>query len=137
MGRPAKITVDAKKMDNEIKKILGARFNAARISESVLHKGKTYYNDFVKSGTISESALDTLCDSYGMDKDDYVITEEKIQEDIQQKAESQNYENLIVLLTGIDKSLRELLGQQKSTNYLLGELMTNSKETTKSLKERK
>ena len=61
-----------------------------------------------------------MCDYYDLNSDDYVVTEEVEKQIIQEKADTQNYDNVILLLTSIDKSLREILTQIKSNNINMG-----------------
>lgn len=135
MARPQKIKINVALLDKNIRAIENGNFNQAKISKFVMGKCSTYYSEMLKNGTIAEEVLDRVCEYYDLTKKDYIITEEDVQKEIQQKADTQNYENLIVLLTGIDKALKEILAQQKSTNFLLGELKTNAANDNKFSKE--
>ena len=135
MARPQKIKINVTLLDKNIRDNENGNFNQAKISKFVMGKGDTYYSEMLKNGTVAEEVLDRVCEYYDLTKKDYIITEEDVQKEIQQKADTQNYENLIVLLTGIDKTLKEILAQQKSTNFLLGELKTNAANDNKFSKE--
>ena len=135
MARPQKIKINVTLLDKNIRDNENGNFNQAKISKFVMGKGDTYYSEMLKNGTVAEEVLDRVCEYYDLSKEDYIVTKETVQKEIQQKADTQNYENLIVLLTGIDKSLKEILAQQKSTNFLLGELKTNATNDNKFSKE--
>ena len=124
MARPQKIKINVTLLDKNIRAIENGNFNQAKISKFVMGKGDTYYSEMLKNGTVAEEVLDRVCEYYDLSKEDYIVTKETVQKEIQQKADTQNYENLIVLLTGIDKTLKELLAQQKSNNYMLQQIQT-------------
>lgn len=123
MGRERNLKLYSEKLDKVIRDAEGDKYDPKRISKFVLGKCDSYYSKTViKDGNISQDAFDRLCEYYSLKPENYILTDEKEKEVIQEKADTQNYENIIVLLTGIDKTLRELLATQKSTNYILGEI---------------
>ena len=123
MAREKNLKIDSEKIDKVIKSVDGDKYDPKRISKFVLGKGDTYYTAIVlKDHAISKDAYERLCEYYSLVPEDYIITEEKEKQIIQEKADVMNYENVILLLTGIDKTLKELLAAQKSTNYILGEI---------------
>ena len=124
MARPQKLKINVTLLDKNIREKENGNFNQSKISKFVMGKGETYYSEMLKNGTVAEEVLDRVCEYYELTKKDYLITEETVKKEIQQKADTQNYENLIVLLTGIDKTLKELLAQQKSNNYMLQQIQT-------------
>lgn len=139
MGRVPKIKINATLLDSKIKELEGSSFNQGKISKFVMNKGNTYYCEMLKNQTVAVEVLDRICEYYELDKNDFIITEEIAKKQIQEQANTQNYENLIVLLSGINKTMQEQLAQQKSTNYLLGEIRTsllNENKNTKSILEK-
>lgn len=135
MGRTPNIKFNGELLDKKIKEIEKDSFNQGKVSIYIMGKGRSYYCDCIKNGTIAESVLDRVCTYYEFDKKEFIVTEETVKKDIQEKADTQNYENVIILLQGIDRTLKELLAQQKSTNYLLGELKTSAMNDTKNSKD--
>lgn len=139
MPRPQKIKINATLLDKYIRDNENDNFNQAKISKFVMGKGDTYYSEMLKNGTVAEEVLDRICEYYELDKKDFIITDEIAKKQIQEQANTQNYENLVLLLTGINKTMQEQLAQQKSTNYLLGEIRTsllNENKNTKSILEK-
>ena len=135
MGRQPNIRINGELLDKHIKEIEGEKFDASKISTFILGRDKTYYKKCLLQNSLAEDVLDRVCKYYELTKDDYIITEEKVKETIQQKADTMNYDNVILLLQGIDTAMKELLAQQKTTNYYLKELYTNSTNDTKLKKE--
>ena len=88
-------------------------------------RDKTYYRGTIKKNEINAEVLDRVCDYYELDKNDYIITEATEKKQIQEKADTQNYDNMILLLTSIDKTLKELLASEKSTQFILNEMKNN------------
>jgi len=120
MAREKNLKVDSEKIDKVIKDIDGDKYDPKRISKFVLGKCDTYYTTIVlKDHAISKDAYERLCEYYGLGSEEFIVTEEKEKQLIQEKADTMNYENVILLLTGIDRALKELLAAQKSTNYIL------------------
>lgn len=110
MAREKNLKVDSEKIDKVVRNIDGGKCD-------------TYYTTIVlKDHAISKDAYERLCEYYGLTAEEFIVTEEKEKQLIQEKADTMNYENVILLLTGIDKTLKELLAAQKSTNYILGEI---------------
>lgn len=123
MPREKNLKIYSDKIDKIVKDAEGDKYDPKRISKFVLGKGDTYYTkSILKDGNISKDAYERLCEYYNLKPEDYILTEKKEKEIIQEKADTMNYENVIILLTGIDKTLKELLATQKSTNYILGEI---------------
>lgn len=122
MGRPANIKIDGKKLDEDIRNHEGSKFNATKISKFIMGKNTTYYCQSIKENNMSEEVLNRVCQYYELDKSDYIVTADVEKQKIQQKADTQNYDNLILLLTGIDRTLKELLAAQKSTQFILNEM---------------
>ena len=123
MAREKNLKIYSDKIDKVARSIDGDNYNPSRISKFILGKGNGYYTTTVlREHTISKDAYERLCEYYGLVPEDYILTEKKEKEIIQEKADTMNYENIIILLTGIDKTLKELLATQKSTNYILGEI---------------
>ena len=85
-----------------------------------------------KKETVKKTAAKSAATKTEETKKEVKETEKK---EIQKQADTQNYENVILLLQGIDKTLQELLAQQKSTNYILGELKTSMMNDVKNNKE--
>ena len=133
MARQPNLKIDGELLDIHIRRAEGDKFNQTKISQFILGKDKTYYSKTLLQGSISEECLERVCNYYDLDKTEYIITDEVEKKNIQQKADTQNYENIIVLLTAVDRTLVELLAQQKTTNEmmrnLLRELKADSKET--------
>jgi len=122
MARIPKIRFNSEKLDKDIKQAEGAKFNQGKISEFIMQRNKTYYCECMKDGTIAEEVLDKVCSYYDLSKDDYIVTQQTEQAEIQKKADTLNYENVLTHLGTISKTLNEILGQQRSIAYLLGEL---------------
>lgn len=123
MPREKNLKIYSDKIDKIVKDAEGNKYDPKRISKFVLGKGDTYYTkSILKDGNICKDAYERLCEYYNLKPEDYILTEAKEKEVIQEKADTMNYENIIILLTGIDKTLKELLATQKSTNYILGEI---------------
>ena len=124
-GRAPRIKFNAQKFDEDIRKHEGSRFNQSKISEFIMGRNSTYYCEALKEEKIAEEILEKVCKYYELDKNDYIITADVEKQQIQQKADTQNYDNLILLLTGIDKTLKELLAAEKSTQFILNEMKNN------------
>lgn len=135
MGRTPKTKVNMKLLDSHIKEKEGSAFDYSKISKFIMGKGDAYYRVALRSECMANDVLDRVCEYYGFNKQDYIITEETKKKEVQKEADTLNYENVILLLTGIDKTLKELLGQQKSTNYLINELRTDLAKDNKINKE--
>ena len=136
MAREKNLKVDSARIDKVVRSIDGDKYDPKRISKFVLGKGDTYYTTIVlKDHAISKDAYERLCEYYGLAHDDYIVTEEKEKQLIQEKADTMNYENVILLLTGIDKTLKELLAAQKSPNYILGEIKNGQVSTNQNGKK--
>lgn len=120
MAREKNLKIYSDKIDKVVKAAEGDKYDPKRISKFVLGKGDTYYTNMIlKHHVICKDAYERLCEYYGLVPEDYILTEKKEKEIIQEKADTMNYENVILLLTGIDRTLKELLAAQKSTNYIL------------------
>ena len=119
-GRTPNVTIKGEVLNKHIMAIEKGGFNAAKISTFIMGKGKMYLTQSIKNNTMARASLDKLCDYYDLNSDDYVVTEEVEKQIIQEKADTQNYDNVILLLTSIDKSLREILTQIKSNNINMG-----------------
>ena len=135
MGRTPNIKVNMELLDKHIREKEGGNFNQNKVSKFVMGKGSTYYCEAIKSGTLNPEVLDRVCEYYEFTKEDYLVTDETKKVQIQKQADTMNYENVILLLTGIDKTLKELLAQQKSTNYSLNELRNAVFNTNKNSKD--
>lgn len=136
MAREKNLKIYSEKLDKVIRAAEGDKYDAKRISKFVLGKCDSYYSkSVIQNHNISKDAYERLCEYYNLKPEDYILTEAKEKEVIQEKADTQNYENIIILLTGIDKTLKELLATQKSTNYILGEIkngqVTNNQNSKK------
>lgn len=125
MARPANLKIDGAKLDEAIKKAEGIKFNQSKVSQFIMGRDKTYYSGTIKKNEINAEVLDRVCDYYELDKNDYIITEATEKKQIQEKADTQNYDNMILLLTSIDKTLKELLASEKSTQFILNEMKNN------------
>ena len=125
MGRTPNIKIDGSKLDEAIKKVEGDKFNQGKVSQFIMGRDKTYYSGTVKKNEISPEVLDRVCSYYEFDKEDFIVTAETEKKEIQQKADTQNYENVLTYLKGIDGLLREVLATQKSTNFILNEMKNN------------
>lgn len=108
MGRTPKTKVNMKLLDSHIKEKEGSAFDPSKISKFIMGKGDTYYRVALRTGCVVDDVLDRVCEYYGFDKQDYIITEETKKVEVQKQADTMNYENVILLLTGIDKTLKEL-----------------------------
>jgi len=125
MGRIPNIKIDGLKLDEAIRKAEGSGFNQGKISQFIMCKDKSYYSGMLRRNEISGDTLQRVCEYYDLDKDDFIITEKSKKQEIQRIADTQNYDNLILLLTGIDKTLKELLAAQKSTQFMINEMKNN------------
>ena len=119
------VKIDGKKLDAAIKKVEGDKWNQSKISCYIMNMKKSYYCYAVTNNLMNPEVLDRVCQYYDLDKDDFIITAEDEKKQIQQQADTQNYDNLILLLTGIDKTLKELLAAEKSTQFILNEMKNN------------
>jgi len=124
-GRAPRVKFNAQKFDEDVRKHEGTRFNQSKISEFIMGRNATYYCEALKEERIAEEVLEKACKYYELDKVDYIITEETEKKQIQQKADTQNYENVLTYLKGIDDLLRELLAAEKSTQFILNEMKNN------------
>lgn len=122
MIRLPNIKINGELLDKQVKSIEGDKFDPKKVSEFIMSKGDTYYAKSIKDGTMSADALDKLCKYYDLNKKDYIITEAQAKQEVQKQVDNINHENLLIALGNIDKLLREMLAQQKSTNYILGEM---------------
>ena len=119
------IKIDGKKLDAAIKAAEGDKWNQAKISCYIMNMKKSYYCYAVTNNLMNPEVLDRVCQYYDLDKDDFIVTAEDEKKQIQQQADTQNYENVLTYLKGIDGILRELLSTQKSTNFILNEMKNN------------
>ena len=91
-----------------------------------------------KNGEINSGSLDRVCEYYNLDKEDYIgkaVEPEPKKESNVDQSMQQNYENIIIMLAGFDKTMKELLTQLKTTNFLLNELKTSAMNDNKFNKE--
>lgn len=129
--RTPNLTINGEKLDKDIKNIEKTSFNAAKISTFILGKSKTYYNIALRDNKMSKDALDRVCEYYDLDTQDYIITEEMEEKAAQEKVSDQNYENLILILTSIDRSLKEIISHTKSTSMGIEDLKSSLTVATK------
>ena len=132
------IKFNFEKLDNDIQRIEGENYSQSRIDKFVLGRSNGYYRCCRKNGEINSGSLDRVCEYYGLEKEDYigkaVEPEPKKESNIDQSMQ-QNYENIIIMLAGFDKTMKELLTQIKTTNFLLNELKTSAMNDNKFNKE--
>lgn len=135
MPRKANIAFDGKKLDQDIKKLEGSRYSQAKISEIIMGNGSTYFSNAINRELISEESLKKVCSFYNLNIADYIITEKDKKEAMKKEVDSTNFENILVHLAAINKLMAELLAQQKSTNYMLGQMTDKIQMIQKSSKE--
>jgi len=120
--RKPNIKINGEALDTDIRKAEGNRYNQSNISTIIMGRAKSYYAQCICKNSMEENVLDKLCTFYDLDKIDYVITEEAEKAAIIKQVDNLNYENILTLLASIDKSLREILAQEKSNQFTLGEI---------------
>ena len=119
-GRTPNLTIKGESLNNDIKAIEKNGFNSAKISTFIMGKGKMYFAQAVKNNKMARASLEKVCGYYDLDTEDYIVTEEVEKQIIQEKADTLNYDNIILLLTSIDKTLKEILAQTKSNGINAG-----------------
>ena len=132
------IKFNFEKLDNDIKRIEGENYSQVRIDKFVLGRSSGYYRMCRKNGEINNDVLNRVCEYYNLDKDDYIgkaVEPEPKKESNVDQSMQQNYENIIIMLAGFDKTMKELLTQLKTTNFLLNELKTSAMNDNKFNKE--
>ena len=125
LSRQPNIKINAELLDKQIKSLEGDKFDPKKVSEFIMSRGDTYYSKSIKDGAMALDALEKLCKYYDLDKKDYIITDQQEKQEVQKQVDNTNYENMLIAFGNVDKLLREILAQQKSTNYILGELRNN------------
>lgn len=124
-GRTPNIKINGEQLDKDIKNIEKTSFNAGKISTFILGKSKTYYTVSIRENNMSKDTLDRLCGYYDLDAEDYIVTEEMETKAVQEQVTDQNYENLILVLMSIDRSLKEIVSHTKTTNMGIEDLKSS------------
>ena len=135
MARKPNIAYDAKKLDDDIRKLDGERYSQANISKFIMGRGSTYYSQSFGKQEIAEDALDNICKFYKLNKKDYLSVvkpaESKTKPATKTDHTSVNldgvlagfdvlatkFDELLKSATEICKVLQSIEAQQKSTNY--------------------
>lgn len=147
MARKPNVRYDAQKLDAAIREIDGERYTATNVGTIVMGKGNTYYFNCLKKNLIAEDALDRVCKFYKLKKKEYLLPDEskievpaepipadtpvvpttepaqadpiKVIAELPEIDMNPIVEQLIVQ----NKLLTDQIAQQKSTNYLLEQVV--------------
>ncbi|MBQ2856615.1 MAG: hypothetical protein IJE78_05695 [Bacteroidaceae bacterium] len=159
MARKPNIAYDAKKLDDDIRKLDGERYSQANISKFIMGRGSTYYSQSFGKQEIAEDALDNVCKFYKLNKKDYLGVVKPVDSKAKPTQEVKHAVDLDGVLAGFDvlatkmdellksateicKTLQAIESHSKSTNYHLEQvtdklisIKKNEEETLKAIQQ--
>lgn len=129
------VSINSIELKADLVKKCGASFSSNKISKFILNKSETYLRKSFENGRIKYGHLETLCEFYELrPAESYILEDSKPSED-GKSMNQKDYENLVVYLSSIDKSLSTLVATMRTQNYILSEMKENEKSMAKIVKE--